>query len=147
MTGEQYDGDWYAYQNKEYTNLNSTVVSDKTRKDWEFRDHMFASKAIANLKEFASQDAYFMTAVGFKLPHPVLHVPKTYYDMYEEQKDSLGRQADIERTFPRSAPLVSYHCGCDDEEAGDLEERDESERVEPAQETDRPHSTDEEEGP
>ena len=112
---EQYDGDWYAYQNKEYTNLNSTVVSDKTRKDWEFRDHMFASKAIANLKEFASQDAYFMTAVGFKLPHPVLHVPKTYYDMYEDQKDSLGRQADIERTFPRSAPLVSYHCGCDDE--------------------------------
>jgi iduronate 2-sulfatase len=112
---DHYEGDWYQSLNKEYTTLNASVVADGDTKEEDFRDYHTASKAITGLKELHGLGSYFMAAVGFKLPHMPLYVPKSYYDMYEEDADVFTQATDIERKFPKTAPLPAYKCCANDE--------------------------------
>ena len=57
---------------------------------------------------FESQNEYFMVAVGFKLPHNPLHVPKSYFDAYDDQQDTWKGSEDSTRTYPSDAPYVGY---------------------------------------
>ena len=100
---------WYVYQAEEVKNMNSSVMPDKIRNETTFPDHYFASMAIEQLQNMTKQDKYFMLAIGFKNPHLAMHVPFEYFEMYRS-KVHLWNATDVERTFPRSAPYVSYRC-------------------------------------
>ena len=112
----QWDNDWYGYQNKENSFMNSSAMPDNVRTENMFRDHQFAEKATNTLQNLAKEKKYFMLAVGFKLPHLALHVPHKYYSLYNN-KDTrnawkLGKR---ELRFPSSVPEISYRCCADPE--------------------------------
>ena len=52
-----------------------------------------------------------MVAVGFKLPRNPLHVPKSYFDAYNDQQDTWKGSDDSTRTYPSDAPYVGYSEG------------------------------------
>ena len=72
---DAWDGNWYEYQNLEVGLMNSSVTPDKVREHHEFRDYLFASRAIKTLKAIVAENKYFMLSIGFKSPHLTLHVP------------------------------------------------------------------------
>lgn len=104
-----FENGWYDYQGKETSWMNSSTMPDKTRKEEEFRDHIFAEKAVTVLKDLVKSPKYFMLAVGFKLPHLALHVPYDYYKMYKG-KEASWALSQRELVFPQSSPSVSYRC-------------------------------------
>lgn len=111
---ENFEGDWYTYQNWEWDHMNSTVMPDKVRKEETFPDHIFASKAIANIRAMhAEKRNYYMTAIGFKMPHTALHVPYKYYDMYRASRSVWTDLEEAARLYPKTSPAVSYRCCAD----------------------------------
>jgi arylsulfatase A-like enzyme len=105
-------GSWYQYQNYEWDHMNSTLMPDKTRPETDFPDHILATEAIQGLKNGTASGEYFMVGLGFKMPHLSLHVPYAYYDMYRSRKH-IWDTPDVERTFPPTAPVMSYRCCAD----------------------------------
>ena len=116
---EQYWGEWYDNQNKEWDTARSTVWPDKAKNVSSFYDYDFASRAITSLRRHAAaQKDWFMTAIGFKLPHTLLHMPHAYFDMYRSHfqpnstRDVLAEEEDVSRytRFPDTCPAISYRC-------------------------------------
>ena len=116
---ESWQGNWYEYQNLEWSFMNASVQPDAVRKEEEFRDHIMTTKAVKGLKRFAkdniptdpsvNQTKFFMLAIGFKLPHITLHVPHKYYKMYEGiQMPNISAK---ELTYPlTTSPACGYRC-------------------------------------
>ena len=91
--------------------MNSTVMPDKIKPEETFPDHLFASKAIESIRYFNDhKENYFMTAVGFKMPHTALHVPFKYYDMYRNRNIVWNSLDEAGRVFPPTAPTVAWRC-------------------------------------
>ena len=114
---EQYWGEWYDNQNKEWDTARSTVWPDKAKNVSSFYDYDFATRAIASLRgHAAAQKDWFMTAIGFKLPHTLLHMPHTYFDLYRSHfqpnftKDMLVEEDSRYTRFPDTCPSISYRC-------------------------------------
>ena len=107
----QYDNDWYGYQGREDSYMNSSAMPDKTRREDQFRDHEFAEKAVHALKKLSSEPKFFMLGVGFKLPHLALHVPYKYFKMYDsKEKKNMWKLSKKELRFPSSVSEVSWRC-------------------------------------
>ena len=107
----QYDNDWYGYQGREDSYMNSSAMPDKTRREDQFRDHDFSEKAVNVLKKLSVESKYFMLGVGFKLPHLALHVPYDYYNMYNsKEKKNMWKLSKKELRFPLSVSEVSWRC-------------------------------------
>lgn len=103
--------DWYIYQAAEMNIMNSTTMPDRVRPVEEFRDYIFASKAIGTLKKLITKPKPFLLSVGFKLPHLALHVPYKYYEMYNtKQMMENWKLSERERTFPPSTTSLGYRC-------------------------------------
>ena len=103
------DYDWYGYQNAEYSTVRASSFADPDTPVEEFRDYRFASDAILALKQLHKKSEYFMVAVGFKLPHLMVHFPHKYREMYR----SVGHVWNVnkkELKFPPSAPTVAFKC-------------------------------------
>ena len=89
-------------------------MPDKVQPETEFRDYIFATKAIETLKKFTKQEKYFMMSVGFKMPHLCQHVPYRTYEIYRNMSYLWDNITDEYRKFPKDAPLPEYRC-CGDE--------------------------------
>jgi arylsulfatase A-like enzyme len=105
-------GNWYNYQNEEWNFMNSSLMPDKKKPEELFPDYLLATEASQSLRNLSKSGDYFMVAIGFKMPHLSLHLPYKYYDMYRD-KQSLFKLSDVERTFPPTAPVMSYRCCAD----------------------------------
>jgi len=101
---------WYDYQAHEWNFMKSSVMPDKVKKIETFPDHVIATRAREQLKKFAAGPDYWMTAVGFKMPHTALHVPYSYWQMYEKTRPVWAKTAKEARTFPKNAPAVAFRC-------------------------------------
>ena len=108
-SNEGWDNGWYEYQAFEGTMMNSSVMPDRYRKEKEFRDYQFTSKAITKLRFLSRRPKPFMLAVGYKLPHLALHVPYKYYAMYRNKTESW-KLSKKQLKFPSSVSEVSYRC-------------------------------------
>lgn len=104
---ENYDGDWYGYQVREWNFMNSSVMPDKVRAEETFPDHIFASKAVEALQRLSKLDQYFMVAVGFKMPHLAMHVPYKYFDMYRSRVQQWNAPPD-ELRFPPTISIIQF---------------------------------------
>ena len=113
-THDQYDNRWYEFQNEERRFMNSSTMPDRVRREEDFRDYDFTTRTINAMKQLSSKKEYFMTAIGFKLPHLAVHLPYKYYTMYKgQEKMSAWRLTKKELRFPMSSPEVSYRCCAD----------------------------------
>ena len=101
---------WYEYQNWERKRMNSSVMPDPLKDLSTYPDAIIAQKAAERIKLFSQQEDYWMTGVGFKMPHTSLHVPKQYYDMYNDRREIWMDTPDEVRRFPQDAPTVAYRC-------------------------------------
>ena len=110
---ENFEGNWYDYQAKEWQFMNSSVMPDKVRAEETFPDYIFASKAIEAMTRLSKLPKFFMVAIGFKMPHLAMHVPYKYYDMYRDKVHQWQASPD-ELRYPASSPPVSYRCCADD---------------------------------
>lgn len=106
---DHYDGEWYAYQQKELKFMNASTMPDRFRPEEEFRDFIFTTKTIETIRELSRGTENYMVALGFKLPHLAVHVPYKYYDMYRD-RTHLWRTSSRALRFPPSAPPVAYKC-------------------------------------
>ena len=66
---DHWDNGWYEYQEFETRHMNSSTMPDKVKREEDFRDYEFTTKAIETLRKLESSDDYYMVALGFKLPH------------------------------------------------------------------------------
>lgn len=113
---DQWDNDWYGYQHRENSFMNSSAMPDKIRREDQFRDHQFAERAVKALEKLSKEKKFFMLAVGFKLPHLALHVPHKFYEMYKSsEKRNSWHLSKRELRFPYSVSEVSYRCCADPE--------------------------------
>jgi iduronate 2-sulfatase len=103
------DYDWYGYQNREYSTVKSSAFADPETPVEEFRDYKFTSDAILALNQLSKQEKYFMVAIGYKLPHLMVHFPHKYREMYREIS-SVWEVPKKELKFPPSAPSVAFKC-------------------------------------
>ena len=103
------DYDWYGYQNAEYSTVHASSFPDRKTKEEDFRDYLFTNDAILALRQLRDSDSYFMVAVGYKLPHLMVHYPHKYYEMYRKVQ-SVWDVNKRELKFPPSAPIVAYKC-------------------------------------
>jgi iduronate 2-sulfatase len=123
---------WYDYQDYEWRSMKSSVMPDKVKALDTYPDAIIAQEASDQLRRFvqgskyakvtsaagASGSAkdgngkYWMTAIGFKMPHTALHVPHKYWDMYANSSaiDIWRKTAEHIRTFPHDAPPIAYRC-------------------------------------
>lgn len=106
---DHWENRWYDYQNEESRYMNSSVMPDKVKPVTKFRDYEFATKAIDQLRKLAAKPKFFMSAVGFKLPHLDLHVPHKYYDLYKGKNDRW-KLTKKELKFPTTVSEISYRC-------------------------------------
>ena len=119
--GEQYWGDWYENQNREWDHMKSTVWPDHSKNVSAFYDFDFATRAIINLrKQAAIQSEYFMTAIGFKLPHTLLHFPRSYFDLYRARFSgpefvNITAAVANRSMFPASISTIAYRCCAGDQ--------------------------------
>jgi iduronate 2-sulfatase len=106
---DHWENGWYDYQNSESRYMNSSVMPDKVKPLNKFRDYEFATKTIEQLRKVAAKPQYFMTAVGFKLPHLDLHIPHKYFELYKNKQEKwrLNRK---ELKYPSSLSEISYRC-------------------------------------
>ena len=91
--------------------MNSSTFPDALTPEYEFRDYMFASKAIDRLKQFhAEKDGRpFMLGIGFKSPHLCMHVPYKYFNMYRDHVPKWRAAAARNiLQYPRSSPSVGF---------------------------------------
>lgn len=130
-----FEGNWYDYQNWEWSIMNSSVTPDKTRSVKDFRDYLMTTKALQGLNEMASiyydsisksdgksnrpsigfvkpppptpKAKHFMLSLGFKLPHLTYHVPYEYYALY---KDVPFNATASELTYPPTSPASGFRC-------------------------------------
>ena len=107
-----YESGWYEYQIAERYFMNSTTMPDRIRKEENFRDYEFTTKAIEYLRELHNQKNYFFLGAGFKLPHLAAHIPYKYFDVYRD-KQHMWRLPKRKRKFPTTTPLQSYRCCAD----------------------------------
>ena len=103
------DYDWYGYQNLEYSTVKSSSFADPEQPIEDFRDYTFTSDAINALRQLHNQKKYFMVAIGYKLPHLMVHFPHKYREMYRD-KESVWNVPKKELKFPASAPSVAFKC-------------------------------------
>ena len=106
---DHWENGWYDYQNLESRYMNSSVMPDKVKPLQKFRDHEFATKAVDQLRKMAAQPKFFMSAVGFKLPHLDLHVPHKFFELYKNKKENW-KLTKKELKFPTSVSEISYRC-------------------------------------
>jgi len=106
---DSWNDKWYAYQNAEERLMNSSVMPDKTRREEDFKDHTFTSRALDTLRNMSAQSKYFMLGIGFKLPHLALHIPHRYFKMYEDKKKNWALSPK-ELQYPQSLSEISYRC-------------------------------------
>jgi len=112
---EQYWGAWYDNQNFEWDHIKSTVMPDAEKNLSSYYDYEFTTRAIANVKRLANaKKEFFMTSIGFKLPHTVLHFPHKYLNLYRQRFTSqafLNESAANNATlFPPDCPAVAFRC-------------------------------------
>lgn len=119
-----FDNHWYDFQSYENGIMNSSTMPDKKQKEENFRDSIYAQKALDVLdflvnkppkpKEGKDKDGNedksvppWMLAVGFKLPHLQVHIPYSFYEMYKNRSYGwkLGKK---ELMYPRTSPDLSY---------------------------------------
>lgn len=83
----------YEYQDFEWRSMKSSVMPDKNKDLDTYPDAVIANRASEQMRNFVNGKAsrsgkgegihkYWMTGVGFKMPHTALHVPYKYYQMY-----------------------------------------------------------------
>lgn len=102
--------DWYNYQNAEGEKLNATVNPDNVTPENRFRDAISTTVAIKALKKLMHSDTNFLLAIGYKLPHTILHFPHRYYDLYRNTSH-IWRDVNISAlTFPKSVSTIAYRC-------------------------------------
>lgn len=106
---DHWENDWYNYQNLESRYMNSSVMPDKVKPLHGFRDHEFATKAVEQLRKMAAKSQFFMSAVGFKLPHLDLHVPHKFFELYKDKKE-FWKLSKKELKYPTSLSEISYRC-------------------------------------
>jgi iduronate 2-sulfatase len=108
---EHFSNQWYEYQNEESRYMNSSVMPDKVKRLDQFRDFTFASRTIQQIRKMAAKPQFFMSAVGFKLPHLDLHVPHKFFQMYNnEEKKEAWKLSKKELKYPSSLSEISYRC-------------------------------------
>jgi len=108
---DSWENKWYEFQNEERRWMNSSTMPDKVKREEDFRDYEFTSRLIKAMRELAHKPQYFMTAIGYKLPHLAVHVPYKYYEMYKgKDKAEAWKLNKKELRFPPSSPEVSYRC-------------------------------------
>ena len=90
---DHWDNGWYEYQEFETRHMNSSTMPDKVKREEDFRDYEFTTKAIETLRKLESSDDYYMVALGFKLPHLAVHVSYKYFDMYRDKTHMWRRHA------------------------------------------------------
>ena len=113
-SSDSWENGWYEYQNSERNSMNSSTMPDKVKVEEHFRDYEFTTRAIANLRQHAARPEYFMTAIGYKLPHLAVHIPHKFYEMYKgKDKAESWKLTKKELRFPGTAPAVSYRCCAD----------------------------------
>ena len=108
---------WYDYQDWEWRMMKSSVMPDKIKDEKTFVDATIAKKASEQIKKFATSSSlsssYWMTGIGFKMPHTALHIPSRYYDMYNDKRHVWSNMIDKNPNllkFPTNTPPVSYRC-------------------------------------
>lgn len=106
---DHWENGWYDYQNTESRYMNSSVMPDKVKPLTKFRDHEFATKSIEQIRKMAAKPNFFMSAVGFKLPHLDLHVPHQFFELYKNKKDAW-KLTKKELKYPSSLSEISYRC-------------------------------------
>eukprot|EP01034_Spumella_vulgaris_P032119 gene32119-39669_t len=108
---DQWDNGWYDYQNKEGRWMNSSTMPDKYKREEDFRDYEFTTRAVSTLKKMSTHETskFWMLGIGYKLPHLAVHVPYKYYDMYKG-KSAAWKLSKKELRFPISTSEVSYRC-------------------------------------
>ena len=73
--------------------MKSSVMPDKNKDSNTYPDAVIARRACEQIRNFVhgksshsgigeGNQKYWMTGVGFKMPHTALHVPYEYYRMY-----------------------------------------------------------------
>lgn len=107
---DQFDGDWYKYQNDEWSWMNSSTMPDKVKPEDQFRDHIYTTRAIETMKSLHASQEYFMVGVGYKLPHLQVHIPFKYFDMYRDQQEYWRKRHKRDLLYPQTAPPVAYKC-------------------------------------
>lgn len=108
---EQWDGGWYEYQQREISFMNSSTMPDKVHPEETFRDYMFTTKAINQMKKQHAEGNLFMVSVGFKLPHLAVHIPHKYFQLYQNYSSrGIWKRPKRELKFPLTSPIVSHKC-------------------------------------
>ena len=111
-TFDRWDDGWYDYQEFERRYMNSSVTPDSVRPlEW-FRDSRFVNRTLIALENLTKRREYFMLALGFKLPHLALHVPRKHFDLYGDNPSAKKswRLSKKELRYPPSSPPISYRC-------------------------------------
>lgn len=109
---EHWENGWYEYQSKETAYMNASVMPDKVLPEENFRDALYADKAVKSLNKMVDQNKPFMLSIGFKLPHIELHVPYKHYELYKNKSDTWQLTRN-ELRFPPTAHEASYRCCAD----------------------------------
>jgi iduronate 2-sulfatase len=108
---DQWDGDWYGYQAQEVGRMNSSTMPDKVKREEDFRDYMFTTRAIDMMKRQHEEGNLFMVSVGFKLPHLAVHIPHKYFQWYQNYSArGIWKRPKRELRFPPSSPIVAHKC-------------------------------------
>lgn len=94
--------------------MNASTMPDKVRKEENFRDYEFTTRAISTLRKMTKETKFNMLGIGFKLPHIAVHIPYKYYEMYKG-KSAAWKLTKKELRFPISVSEVSYRCCADGE--------------------------------
>lgn len=115
----RWDGGWSKYQNIEDEFMNSTVTPDSVWNEDKFRDHIITTHAIEKLESLNEKSQRlgvpFLLSVGFKLPHTQYHIPRHFFDLYNNsafinQISSMDVSQDNVSMFPIGAPRMNYRC-------------------------------------
>lgn len=104
------DISWRNYQDPKNRELDANkkpasayeklVVNDSV-----YFDAQTAQKSIEDLKKLKKTKQPFFLAVGFVKPHLPFTAPKKYWDLYDESKIALPKNA----IFPSTAPKIANH--------------------------------------
>jgi iduronate 2-sulfatase len=97
------DMKWYDYQSWENGIMNSSTMPDVYKKEEDFRDYVFASKAIAKMDEMVKTNKLFHLAIGFKLPHLQVHMPYKYYKIYKDKENGWNQLTKKNLRYPPTA--------------------------------------------
>eukprot|EP01041_Mallomonas_annulata_P003383 gene3383-6712_t len=111
-----WEGNWYRYQNKEQSFLNSSVTPDDTIPEEHFRDYIIADHAINKLHSLVrksnANNRPFSLSIGFKQPHLQYHIPRKYYELYYNNSflNNILQYNKSSNKYPLHTPLMNYRC-------------------------------------